>query len=155
MISHSREMVNTSPLSEGNRRRYGGNRPPRDLDVEGRVILIWMAWTGLRWLRITTGGRLLWTQQWTQGFSHARNLLSRLATISFSTSTLLFVVCWLVSYVYHLSACQLSLREMQQNTEFELAAKSAYSKTSLIRTNWERIFVRIIEVLLKICPGKL
>jgi hypothetical protein len=30
-----------------------------DLDVERIIILRWMVWTGLMWLRITTGGRLL------------------------------------------------------------------------------------------------
>jgi hypothetical protein len=29
------------------------------LDVEGMIILRWMVWTGLMWLRITTCGRLL------------------------------------------------------------------------------------------------
>jgi hypothetical protein len=30
-----------------------------DTDVQGMIILRWMVWTGLMWLRITTGDRLL------------------------------------------------------------------------------------------------
>jgi hypothetical protein len=40
-----------------------GRNHLKDLDVEGMIILRWMIWTGLMWLRITTGGRLLSTQK--------------------------------------------------------------------------------------------
>jgi hypothetical protein len=34
----------------------------------------WEAWTGLIWLRIGTGGELLWTRLWTFGFHKMRGI---------------------------------------------------------------------------------
>jgi hypothetical protein len=40
-----------------------GNRPLKDLDIDGRLTLEWIKlWTGFIWLRIGTSGGLLWTQ---------------------------------------------------------------------------------------------
>jgi hypothetical protein len=63
----------------------------KDPGVDGRMILKWIfrnlggeAWTWLIWLRIGTGGGLLWTRWWAfcfkvQGVTH-RNVVTRLVT---------------------------------------------------------------------------
>jgi hypothetical protein len=52
-----------------------------DPGVDGRIILKWTcerldggAWTGSIWLRIGTGGELLWMRLWTFGFHKIREI---------------------------------------------------------------------------------
>jgi len=71
-----------------------------DLCLDGGIILKLMfkkcggkTWTGLIWLRIDTGGRLVWMRWWTFGLRKVRGICwLAVWTISFSRVTLRLVV---------------------------------------------------------------
>lgn len=62
--------------------------------IKMAVKLVWRTWTGLIWLRIATGGALLWVRLRTSGFHKFReNFFTGWGSASFSR-TLLHVVSW-------------------------------------------------------------
>jgi hypothetical protein len=86
-----------------------------DPGVDERIILKriftkwdWEAWTWLIWLRIGTGGGLLWMRKWTFGFHKTQeNFLTSWGTVSFSGITMRdgFSYCYTLLSVFWWCVC--------------------------------------------------
>jgi hypothetical protein len=87
MISSQKAQYKVTTLRENGTKRVNKIQKRRNLcrldycfqkedqDVGGRIIIGWILerwdgvmWTGLVWLRVRTGGEILWIRYWTFGF---------------------------------------------------------------------------------------